>query len=70
MCADKTYFYASSQQWVNETLEQPTNTKLCVKLGKNATETRALLSEAQGGEAKSVSEWHKRFKESSHVEIT
>jgi hypothetical protein len=36
-----------------------------VKLGKNANDTCAMLSKAYMGEAmKSVSEWHKLFKES------
>jgi len=46
-------------------LEQPINIKFCVKLGKNASDTCAMLSEAYEGEAmkkSSVSEWHKWFK--------
>jgi hypothetical protein len=54
-------------------LEQRIKTKFCVKLGKNASDTCAILSEAYEGEAtknSSVSEWYKRFKDSSHLEIT
>jgi len=46
--------------------------KCCVKLGKNASDTCAMLSEAYEGEImkkSSVSVWHKWFKESSHVKI-
>jgi hypothetical protein len=32
-------------------LEQRNNIKFCVKLGKNASDTFAMLSEAYGGEA-------------------
>jgi hypothetical protein len=44
-----------------------------VKLGKNASDTCALLSEAYGVEdvkKSSILEWHKWFKESLHVKIT
>jgi hypothetical protein len=57
----------------NRFLEQRINIKFCVKLGKNTSDTFALLSEADGGEAMKMScafEWHKWFKKSSHVEIT
>ena len=46
-------------------LEQRINIKLCVKLGKSASETLELLREAYGAAAMkktSVFEWHKRFK--------
>jgi hypothetical protein len=51
-------------------LEQHINIK-CVKLGKNADNACAVLFEACGSvkEESSVLEWHKRFKESSHVRI-
>jgi len=54
-------------------LEQRININFCVKLGKNASDTYAMLSMAYGGEAmkrSSVSELHKWFKVSLHVEIT
>jgi hypothetical protein len=40
--------------------------KFCAKLGKSASETLQMLTEAYGADAMkklSVSEWHKRFKE-------
>jgi hypothetical protein len=47
-------------------LEQRTNIKFCAKLGKSASETLQMLTEAYGADAmkkSSVFEWHKRFKE-------
>jgi hypothetical protein len=47
-------------------LEQRINIKFCVKLGKNASDICAVLSEAFRGEAmkkSGASEWHKGFKE-------
>jgi hypothetical protein len=47
-------------------LEQHINIKFCAKLGKRASETLQMLTEACGAEAMkrlSVFEWHKKFKE-------
>jgi hypothetical protein len=47
-------------------LEQGIDIEFCMKLGNNASDTCAMLSEAYGGEAVKVSiviEWQKRFKE-------
>jgi hypothetical protein len=49
------------------------NIKFCVKLGKNASDTCAVLSADYGGETvrkSSVSELHIWLKVSLHVEIT
>jgi hypothetical protein len=47
-------------------LEQRINIKFCAKIGKSATETLQMLTEAYGADAMkmtSVFEWHRRFKE-------
>jgi hypothetical protein len=47
-------------------LEQHINITFCAKLGKSASETLHMLTEAYGTDAmnkSSVFEWHKRFKE-------
>jgi uncharacterized metal-binding protein len=47
-------------------LEKRINITFCVKLGKNASDTCAVLSETYGGKAmkkSGVSEWYKRLKE-------
>jgi hypothetical protein len=46
-------------------LEQCINIKFCAKLGKSASETLQMLTEAYDADAAkklSVSEWHKRYK--------
>jgi len=50
----------------DKNLEQQINIKFCVKIGKSANETLALLRVAYGEYAmkkSSVFEWHRRFKE-------
>jgi hypothetical protein len=50
----------------DKNLEQRINIKFCVKIGKSASETLALLTVAYGEYAvknSSVFEWHRRFKE-------
>jgi hypothetical protein len=50
----------------DKNLEQRINTKFCVKVGKSASETLALLTVAYGEYAmkkSSVFEWPRRFKE-------
>jgi len=51
---------------ISHRLEQRINVKFCVKLGRNASDSCAMISEAYGGEAvESVDcfECHKRFSE-------
>jgi hypothetical protein len=47
----------------DKNLEQRINIKFCVKIGKSASETLALLTVAYGEYAMSVFEWNRRFKE-------
>ena len=50
----------------SDTLEEQYAIKLCLKLGKNATETYGMRPTAFGASCMnraSVFEWHKRFKE-------
>ena len=50
----------------SDTLEERYAIKLCLKVGKNATETYGMLQTAfrpSGMNRASVFEWHKRFKE-------
>jgi len=50
----------------DKNLEQRINTKFCVKIGKSASETLALLTVAYGVYAmkkSSVFQWQRRFKE-------
>jgi hypothetical protein len=53
------------QKIPDQFLEQRINIKFCVKLGKNARDTCALVSEYYGGEAMKKSrvfKWHEQFK--------
>ena len=59
-------WYTVGGKMSDKHLEQRINIKLCVKIGKSASETLALLTEAYGEYAmkkSSVFEWHRRFKE-------
>jgi hypothetical protein len=50
----------------DKNLEQRINIKFCMKSGKSASETVALLTVAYGEytmKKSSVFEWHRRFKE-------
>jgi len=50
----------------DKNLEQRTNIKFSVKIGKSASETLALLTVAYGEytmKKSSAFEWHRRFKE-------
>ena len=50
----------------DKNLEQWINIQFCVKIGRSATETLALLTVAYGEYAMkklSVFEWHRQFKE-------
>jgi hypothetical protein len=69
---DKTYVFLHLVAKVSDRfLEQRTNIKFCVKLGKNAIDTCVMLFKAYGGEAmkrrSSVFQWHKRFKEGHEI---
>jgi hypothetical protein len=51
-------------------LEQRINIKFCVKIGKSASETLALLTVAYGEYAmkkSSVSKWHRGFKKGEKI---
>jgi hypothetical protein len=65
-CADKACAFLHRTKNSGQFLEQQTNIKFYVNLGKNASDTCTVLSKAYGEEAmrKSSVEWHKRFKES------
>ena len=58
--------YTVGRKMNDKNLEQQINIKFCVKIGKSANETLALLRVAYGEYAmkkSSVFEWHRRFKE-------
>ena len=60
------WWISKMQSGHEDTLEEWYAIKLCFKLGKNATETYAMLLTAFGASwmnRASVFEWHKRFKE-------
>jgi len=59
-------WYTVGEKMSDKNLEQWINIKFCVKIGKSASETLALLTVAYGEYAMkklSVSEWHRWFKE-------
>jgi hypothetical protein len=58
-------WYTVGRKKSTKNLEQQTNIKFCVKIGKSASETLALLTVAYGEYAvkiSSVFEWHRWFK--------
>ena len=60
------WWISKMQSGREDTLEEQYAIKLCFKIGKNATETYAMLQTAFGASCMnrvSVFEWHKRFKE-------
>jgi len=59
-------WYTVGRKMSDKNLEQRINIKFCVKIGKNASETLALLTVAYSEHAMMklcVFEWHRRFKE-------
>jgi hypothetical protein len=59
-------WYMVGGKMSDKNLEQRINIKFCVKIGKSASETLALLTVAYVEHAmkkSSVSEWHRQFKE-------
>jgi len=59
-------WYTVGRKMSDKNLEQRINIKFCVKIGKSASETLALLTVAYGEYAmkkSSVFEWHRQFKE-------
>ena len=59
-------WYTVAVKMSDKNLEQRINIKFCVKIGKSASETLALLTVAYGEYAMkklSVFEWHRWFKE-------
>jgi len=59
-------WYTVGRKMSDKNLEQRINIKFCVKIGKSACETLALLTVAYGEynmKNLSVFEWHRRFKE-------
>src|SRR5215469_4581081 len=59
-------WYTVGGKMSDKNLEQRKNIKFCVKIGKSASETLALLTVAcgeYGMKKSSVFEWHRRFKE-------
>ena len=59
-------WYTVGRIMSGKNLEQRINIKFCVKIGKGASETLALLTVAYGECAMkkwSVFEWHRQFKE-------
>jgi hypothetical protein len=59
-------WYTVGGKMIDKNLEQRINIKFCVKIGKSASETLALLTVAYAKytmKKSSVCEWHRQFKE-------